>query len=259
MIDRLGCGSGGQNRRWRHVCADAIAVPSGRQDLRQGAFTTSGQGRIGALFDPIQAQHDRIQFLLRKRQRWQEESRLQVIANAGLALQRRTERAQGVDIPVDASLRYPQLGRQRSCRHRPSVRAQQAKQFKQAGCPGHPSAFARQPCIPALILERVMYFEVSAKRPMARGDTACAAAQACRLGTARNAVSAPHSALPRQVGRQRCSALWRMPSRAGSARARDRRLQNGQVLPARGYRRVQAGIGSVCVPPPPSPPRSRGQ
>lgn len=207
MIDRLGCGSGGQNRRWRHVCADAIAVPSGRQDLRQGAFTTSGQGRIGALFDPIQAQHDRIQFLLRKRQRWQEESRLQVIANAGLALQRRTERAQGVDIPVDASLRYPQLGRQRSCRHRPSVRAQQAKQFKQAGCPGHPSAFARQPCIPALILERVMYFEVSAKRPMARGDTACAAAQACRLGHGAQRGIGAHTA--RFPGRLAASAAAR--------------------------------------------------
>lgn len=41
-----------------------------------------------------------------------------------------------------------------------------------------------------------MYFEVSAKRPVARRGKACAAAQAARLGKARNAVSARHRALP---------------------------------------------------------------
>ncbi|SON79008.1 hypothetical protein XAP6164_820004 [Xanthomonas phaseoli pv. phaseoli] len=45
-------------------------------------------------------------------------------------------------------------------------------------------------------LERVLYVEVSAKRPVARRDKAGAAAQAGRLGKARNAVSARHRTLP---------------------------------------------------------------
>ncbi|SOO04675.1 Glyoxalase/bleomycin resistance protein/dioxygenase (fragment) [Xanthomonas citri pv. fuscans] len=40
-----------------------------------------------------------------------------------------------------------------------------------------------------------MYVEVSAKRPVARRDKACAAAQAGGLGKARNTVSARHRTL----------------------------------------------------------------
>lgn len=51
-----------------------------------------------------------------------------------------------------------------------------------------------------------MYFEVSAKRPVARRDKACAAAQAGRPGQgAQRGIGAPQGA-SRRVGRQRCGA-----------------------------------------------------
>ncbi|WP_207551912.1 hypothetical protein, partial [Xanthomonas citri] len=58
-----------------------------------------------------------------------------------------------------------------------------------------------------------MYVEVSAKRPVARRDKACAAAQPGRLGRARNAVSTRNSALP---GGLAVSGTERAPRRTRS-------------------------------------------
>ncbi|QYF39748.1 hypothetical protein HZS92_01816 [Xanthomonas citri pv. citri] len=73
-----------------------------------------------------------------------------------------------------------------------------------------------------------MYVEVSAKRPVARRDKACAAAQAGRPGKARNAVSARHRALPGGLavsGTERAprGLPWRQPRRRHAAPAPHRR------------------------------------
>ncbi|WP_236494135.1 lactoylglutathione lyase [Xanthomonas phaseoli] len=75
-----------------------------------------------------------------------------------------------------------------------------------------------------LALERVMSVEVSAKRPVARRDKACAAARAGRLGKARNAVSARHRALPGGLavsGTEHAprGLPWRQPRRRHAAPA----------------------------------------
>ncbi|MGD4455612.1 lactoylglutathione lyase [Xanthomonas citri pv. citri] len=75
-----------------------------------------------------------------------------------------------------------------------------------------------------LALERVMSVEVSAKRPVARRDKACAAAHAGRLGKARNAVSARHRALPGGLavsGTEHAprGLPWRQPRRRHAAPA----------------------------------------
>ncbi len=72
--------------------------------LRQGAFAALNERRIGSLLHPAQAEDQRVHLVRREGEVWEEEALPQPESDTCLSVERRAQQAEGLNVPVNASL-----------------------------------------------------------------------------------------------------------------------------------------------------------